>query len=318
MADKAQGYAGWLAFKAESTYGEAVGVPTIYWRTFEESLKYDPTLQHHSQLKNLDRIDSHILEGNASVSGSIKMAMMFESLTSLLIRAGFTDSVSGAGTAKTHSMKLNDTISSMQFLVNQGNAAYFSEGGRLAYNGMVIQKLTLSQAVDDFLQMNLDLVGKQSSVDTQALTPTYIASPKWVDYSMLTAVTIGGTTIGNVISAEIVLDNKFEPLFRMGDNNPTEVVRTGQREVSLKLEVDLTDVSVLKYQALLAARTGVDIVLCCIVIQCQWNQAIVFHVRGVTAEETVVERDCDTVAIRSIKYRTRPSQHNIDPGTSGK
>lgn len=220
------GYNGWIGFATESTYGTYVAAQKFIEITKESIVPERKRLTRPS-LRQISVANSY--SGKRIVKGSFTAQFNVNGMEKLLYHALGTDSTSGTN-PYTHAYTCADTLpTGLSFHVNR-DAANVGTGSAFKYMGCNISKLTLTQKMEEPLEITCDIIGQDWGV-LNVETPTF-PTVALLDYSQLGTFTVGGSTF--VISDfEVSVENALvSDRYYLGADKVRGLGRSGPRKVS--------------------------------------------------------------------------------------
>jgi hypothetical protein len=244
---QAHGYNTWLGWGKESTYGTAV-TASKYIEIEKESLRETRKFIQKPILRYLSR--SRKIAGKQDVQGSISAPLMWTGMEHLLENVMGVSSFATTGTNPyTHTGALKAAVPvGLTMVVNRDSEAT-GAGTCYRYTGCQINKLTLSQKVEEFLMIEAEILGVAQTQFTKP-TPSFPTFDP-VDYSQVTIAKINPASANVTIpirSLSITIDNKYAADgYRLGSSARQVMNREGQREVSFEFECELTDDTIVDY-----------------------------------------------------------------------
>jgi hypothetical protein len=220
----------WVGFGEESTYGTGV-TPTKWIEVLEESFQGKHNYIGKPTLRSAS-INQRV-KSKKAVEGGFKYNVGFEGYETLFKHTigsvATTGPVSGI---YTHTFSLATVLpTGLTFQVNRDQAAI---GGSSAfqYEGCQIQKLTLTQNIEDFLMADIEIVGEDWS--NVALTAATFPTFQGVDWEMLTTFTINAVAV-KVKELEITIENALAAdRYRLGSRLRRGLGRNAPRKISGK------------------------------------------------------------------------------------
>ena len=229
------GYAAWVGFGVESTYGTAVS-RTKFFEFDSESLDFKMGYTPKNSVRSSDLMATRAVKTKKEVSGAIDFAVSYSNMEVLFKHALGTNNTTGAG-PYTHALTLASALPTGLSIEVNRDAANVGAGSSWLYEGCQIDSLTLSHEPESWLMASFEFVGEDSS-NTTVSTPT-IATFDGISWDEL-VVTLNGVTI-DVMSYELKLSNNLaKDRFKLGSRVRKGLGRSGPREVTgtLKMEYD--------------------------------------------------------------------------------
>jgi hypothetical protein len=226
------GHQAWVGIGAESTFGTGVAA-TEFMEVL--SIRHDPgqkAIQKPS-LRGLTR--KYYTQSKQSPTCGFKAQMGWEGFELLLVHALGSNVTTGAGTPWTHTMALaNDLPTGLSVTINP-DAAAIGGSSAIRYLGSQISKLTLTQAKEDFLTVDVDFLCQD--LDLIALPspsfPTFVG----IDWEqMSTSASLWTNTALGLQSFELSIDNMLaDDRYKLGQSKRIGFGRKGPREISCKV-----------------------------------------------------------------------------------
>jgi len=247
----AQGYNTWIGLAEESTFGTPV-TATKFFEVFSESLKYErklnvvPLLGHRSQRRTV--------ASKTNISGPVKLPFLWEGVEWFLKHGmGSVGTTGPSASHYTHTFALAAALpTGLTVEVNRDDAS-ISGNAAFQYAGCKINKLTLTQEMEQPLTIEAEFLGKDLALiaATSKTFPTYDAA----DYAQVTVaqVDVDGTPVDLPIrSLKIVIDNALhDDQYRLGGPTRAGITAGGQRKVSVECELEFESLTLYnKYKGL--------------------------------------------------------------------
>ncbi len=244
----AHGFNGWIGWAEESTFGTPV-TAAKFLEIENESIKAErknnviPLLGHASQRRTV--------ASKMSVSGSFRAPVLWEGVEQIIKHAMGSVSTSGpSGGLYTHTFSLASALpTGLTVEVNRDDAA-ISGSAAFQYAGCKINKLTLSQEMEQPLMMEVEILGKDRALiaATSKTFPTYDA----IDYAQVTIAQIdpgGGSEFALPLkNLKITIDNAlYDDQFRLGSYTRSGISRGGQRKVTVEAEIEFESLTAFNY-----------------------------------------------------------------------
>jgi hypothetical protein len=225
------GHESWVGFASESTWGTRVA-PSKFLRITEESLKLDqsriarPSLGVTSQNRSV--------KSKKAVNGGITVQGSYNGLETLLKHAfGGVNTTLAEASVYDHAYSLTNALPTGLTLHVNRDAANI--GTAYEYEGCMIEKLTISQSVEDFAQFKFEFQGEDEAAFAVA-TPTF---PTFVgmDWEQLT-VNVNSVNI-KPISWEMVIENPLaSDRYQMGNRARKGLGRSAVRKITGKIDAE--------------------------------------------------------------------------------
>jgi Phage tail tube protein len=229
------GFNSYLGFGLETTYGTPVA--SSKWLELQkDAVKFKQTKISKPTLRNVTI--NHRVKSKKVVDGDVEIQVPFNGAELLLKHAMGANNTSGpTDSAYTHSMTLAQVLPvGLTLNINRDQANLAANGGVansiFTYAGCQIAKLTLKQAMEDFLMATFSFVGQDVS-NTAVETPTF---PTFIgaDYEMF-ALTIAGGAFA-CESFELTVDNGLATdRYKLGTSQRKGLGRGTNRKVSGKI-----------------------------------------------------------------------------------
>jgi len=228
------GYASYVNYGYEATYGTAVAGT----RTFGHGVKIT-----HTRKNNLERI-----YGLGDRNFSAKATKQFEGTASVefvmsnasFLRAVLGDVTDGGSGPYTHSYAETNRIPS--FTICAGTELG-TDDEVVTLKGCKVNTATITAVVNEVAKVRLECLYQNETLATSGIGSQVLEVESPFVFSE-GAVKIGGSTIGNVQSIELTINNSLESLFGLGSRFKTAEVEK-QREYNVRMTIAFSDVSVL-------------------------------------------------------------------------
>jgi hypothetical protein len=145
--------------------------------------------------------------------------------------SGGGDSNEAPGGATQYDLTLEDDLPFIAVEVNRGFTSNF------LYTGCKVNKLTLSQPVEDFMEVTAELIGKDEAF-CSASTPTFYDPFNGIDWTMATTIEVNGVAVEAKL-VEFSVDNGMDPDdYILGSRVRNDIMRKDHRSVAGKISVD--------------------------------------------------------------------------------
>lgn len=243
------GYNTFFAWGKESTYGTAVAAAK-YVEIEKESLREGRKYAHKPLLRTLSR--NRRIKEKMAPAGSIRLPMLKTGLEQLLENAFGASSAATTGPASgvyTHTFTLKAAVPVGLTAYVSRDADATGAGTCYRYAGAHISKLTLDQAVGEWLMVDAEFIARIQAQTTN-LSPSYPTFTPY-DYSHMTVFAINPASANVAIplrSLKVMIDNKYDlEGYRLGSEQRQVVNREGQREVSFEFEMELNAEALIDY-----------------------------------------------------------------------
>lgn len=255
------GYNTWLGWAEETTYGTAVAAAR-YAEIEKESMKDDGSKFNFKPILRFRSQNRKIL-GKANPSGAITLPALWTGLEQLwkhsLGSVAVTGPVSSVYT-HTYSLAAQPPVGLTTYI--DRDSAALSGSTAFRHTGCRVNKLTIRQAVEEWMMLDLELIGAARSQVARP-TPTFPTFDP-VDYAMMTvkAINPAGTNIDLPLrSLEITIDNGLhQDGYRLGSRfRQLAGAGDSQRKVNFKFEAEFNNNAVYAY-FLNNTDTGLDLV----------------------------------------------------------
>lgn len=253
---QAFGYAGWIGFGEESTYGTPV-TPTKFMEILEESMKLEQSRIGVPTLRQVGVFNSVL--SRKSVSGSLRVQGLLTGWEALLKHGIGSVSTSGS-TNYSHTYTPADAVPTGLTLHVNRDAASLGGSSAFAYHGCHVRRLTLTQEAEQPLIVEAEFIGEDES-NVALATPTF-PTPVLFDYSQFSA-TYNALAIA-VRRFELSIENALaDDRYNLGSRLRVGTGRNGPRKISGSMEVEFQNLTYLAdFQALtqreLAANWTID------------------------------------------------------------
>jgi hypothetical protein len=182
------------------------------------------------------------------VNPSVEFHMPFQGAEELIIGAtggAVASAAQGGDGLYRHTFALGDNLPSYSLY----HSPDFTALSKLfSHNGCMIQKMTFTQELEEFLKLGFEFTGMNETMPSSATSPTY---PTFfgVDYTMLGTLTIGGSAY-TIESCEVVLENPLETDgYKLGLRTRTLLGRKSPRKVSGKFTAWLDAIALYELHA---------------------------------------------------------------------
>lgn len=246
---QAFGYNTFFGWKKETTYGTAA-TPANKWAEVESlSVSDDRKVIHKPLLAAVSR--RRILRGKHAPGLSVKFPMQWNGLEQLIEAAiGGVATTGPSGALYTHAFSPSAALPvGLTCEVDIDEAAISGDHVQQLI-GAQIDKLTITQEMDQTLDCEIELVGREWAdiARTSPTLPTYDA----IDYAQMTVAAINPATANvDLVARKFKLEinnNLFKDKYRLtGSGKRAGFGRAGQRSINLEVEVEYESDSVLAY-----------------------------------------------------------------------
>lgn len=256
------GHQAFIGFAEESTFGTytaatnflrivSENVKPVYGRNPKPSLGSVGIRQHHAMRQ--------------AVEGAITFQVPVTGAELLFKHALGSLATTGTAAPYAHSITVADSLpTGLSFYIDRDQAAI---GGSSAfrYSGCQINKLTLTQGPDEFLQCTIDIVGQKQALGA-AETPTFpqnsagTADAVLFDYSDCSGAscTFAGTTT-NIIDYELTVENNLNTdRYYLGSTTRHGFGRNGQRKITGKCTAEFDSTTFASAFSDWVSQTGMD------------------------------------------------------------
>lgn len=246
---QAFGYNTFFGWKKETTYGTAA-TPANKWAEVESvNVSDDRKLIHKPLLGSVSR--RRVVRGKHSPGLSVKFPLMWNGLEQLLEAAlGSVATTGPSGALYTHAFTPSAALPTGLTCEVDIDEAAISGDHTQQLIGAQIDKLTITQEVDQTLDCEIELVGREWAdiARTSPTLPTYDA----IDYSQMTVAAINpGTANIDLVARKFKLEinnNLFKEKYRLtGAGKRAGFGRASQRHISMEVEVEYESDSILTY-----------------------------------------------------------------------
>jgi hypothetical protein len=237
-----------LGFATEITYGTYVAAAKFLEIT-EESIERKAQRISKPFLGTASQKAS--VPGKVSVGGGIKTMFAINGSERLLYHAMGTDATTGAG-PYTHAYALAAALPvGLSFHIDRDSATV---GGSSAfrYTGCQIKKMMFSQKEEDFLMMDLDIIGQQGANGAaEAATYPTFAGFDWTQFTL----TVAGSAM-TVKGFEISLENDLaDDRYYLGAKTIRGLGRKGARKITGKITKEFESLTEFQLFSALTAST---------------------------------------------------------------
>lgn len=244
------GYNTWWGFAKETTYKTAIVPVTKFLEIEKGSLRESRKYLQKPILRTLSR--SRKIKGKMDPQGSISGPVLwtgFEQILENVMGASSFATTGPVSTAYTHTGALKAAVPVGLTMVLNKDAAATGAGTAYQFAGCHVNKLTLSQKVEEWMMFEAEIL---AGVQTQIAVPT-ATFPTFdpIDYSLLTIAKINPGSANYSIpirSWSLTIDNKYATDgYRLGSESRMVMNREAQREISGEFEAELIDESMVDY-----------------------------------------------------------------------
>lgn len=249
------GHNTWLGFAKETVYGTAVA-PTNWLELTDESISGKHSRIQKPSLRQITQ--SRSVKSKKSVEGSFNVQFPFVG-AELLLKHAFGSVVSTArdGDAGVYDHVFTPSNALPVGLTLQVNRDAANIGGSSAfqYSGCQINKLTLSQKVEEFLMLQCDILG-QDWLNIAANNPTFPVF-HGADWEMVTTATLADPDGSSPVTLalkelELTIENSLAAdRYKLGSRLRKGLGRKEARKVSGKYTVEFDSLAQYDYFRLL-------------------------------------------------------------------
>ncbi len=219
----------WIAFGEEVTFGTPV-TRTKFLEVDEESIQCKETIIAKPTLRNVSQ--HHKTRSKRDVGGPFKFQLGYEGAEKIIKHAmGTMAAVSGSG-PYTHAATLASALPVGLTVECPRDDTAVTGDSAFLYDGCQISKLTLSQAVEDILMCEVELVGRDRTLvaATSATFPDFYP----IDWSQLVTFTVAGVSVA-VESWDLTIENALaSDRYKLGDRKRKGIGRSAARKISGK------------------------------------------------------------------------------------
>lgn len=212
-----------------------VGPTRDFLEILEESMENKqsriskPTLFFRGQNRNV--------KSKVSIEGQLKLQAQFHGMMQLLKQAfGSEDTTGLDGYSGSHLYTLtNQPPAGLSVVVDRGSETL---GKQFQYSGCQVDKLTLTQGVEDFLMLQADLVGRSELPIYPLPEPDRLAF-QGVDWEMETSISIDGTEYPGKMT-EFVMDKGLsKDRYKLGSRLRKGIGTGNVQKITGKIELEL-------------------------------------------------------------------------------
>lgn len=220
------GYNSWLGVGVQTVFGTAVAA-SKWLELNSDSLKYKKGKAQKPSLRGLSA--NRVVDMKKNVEGGIGIQLPFSGAEVLLKHAFGAVNTSGAG-PYTHTFSLAQALLvGLTLEVNRDSAA-IGGSSSFRYDGCHVSKWTLKQEVEDFLMLELDIVGREQTLIAVS-TPTFATFDgiSWGDFTSCTINSVATEIMGFEITGDNALASdryKLGSLTRIGSG------KSGPRQIT--------------------------------------------------------------------------------------
>ena len=233
------GTGAYIGFGEEVTYGTSV-TRTKFLEILEESITAKTGLAAKPTLRSASQ--RYTAPMKKAVEGSFKFNFPLTGAERLIKHAMGSNATTGTN-PYTHTASLANALPvGLSIEVNRDSSGLGGGSTSFLYEGCQITKFTLSQAVEDLLTCQCDIVGEDFSLvsATSASFPTFSA----LDWSMLTGTANSAGTTLKMLDFELTIENGLATdRYIMGQLIRKGLGRNSARKVSGKFTVEMDDVT---------------------------------------------------------------------------
>ncbi|MEL0098454.1 MAG: phage tail tube protein, partial [Opitutae bacterium] len=228
------GFESTIGIGEESTYGTAVAATAWYHLT--EPPTFDPSYPRNLKRTMGGQFTRKAIDARREPTVSFKVITSYDGFGWLLKHAIGDSSVSTSGAGPyTHTIAASTMPVGLTIEADYG-AASLTSGTTMAFTGAMIEKLTLTQAHGDFLEVSVDAVAE--SVDYVTKAAVSYPTDNFLEYSGLGTATINSNA-QFLRNLELTINNDLRAdRFAMGSKTRNGLDRktmtvTGSAEVDL-------------------------------------------------------------------------------------
>lgn len=249
----AGGATGQVGFKTESTVGTGITV-TQFVPIRSENVK-NQINKLDTQTLSARRVIRKTKPGAQSIAGGVSMELHNLPLATLLTHMFGGVVTTGSG-PYTHTATPG-TLTGKSMTVQIGRPATTDTVHPFTYAGCKIKSWTVGCALDEIATLDLDLIGMSETTGTALATASYSSS--WDPFTFIEgSVSIGGSSVASVKSAELTGDNMVDTRFRFGSATSKQPLEAGLRDYTGTI---VSDFDALTHYALYTANTETAVVL---------------------------------------------------------
>mgnify|MGYP001587215441 CR=1 FL=1 len=242
LANRAQGFLGFIGLAKETVWGTAVGA-TDYIEAFSENLVLT---KDRFPLKNMFAVyaEPDDAVGLDRVAGDIVCAGYPRALGRMF--KGVMNSTTGTTVLSGFLYTTRFISTQSEFSAVAPSQPYTFEVFRDVtsshqYAGCVVQRLQLSAAPNEPLNLTASVIGKSAAMIAKT-TPTFVGSPLAPFTFDTCSVSVGGTATARMESFRVTVDNMMEPIPAL--NASAQIARIRRRDsqsVTVEGVYDFTD-----------------------------------------------------------------------------
>ncbi len=229
------GFNGFVGFAEESTWGTPVSA-TSFIEILESNMKLNQSRQFKKTLGSASQRRS--VPSKRNVSGSVKLPAIYQG--SEFLFKHLMGSVSSAQIGVTgvyrHTFALAAALPTGLTVVQNPDATGLGLTACEQFSGCQISKCTLSQSLENFLELSFDFEGKDKALIAKP-TPTF---PTFygIQFDQLGTFTLGGTTV-NAEMVEISFEQALNTdRFKLGSVLRKGLQRSDVRKVTGKITLE--------------------------------------------------------------------------------
>jgi hypothetical protein len=227
MNSPAHGYGAWIGIG----YGEEVA-RTVFMEILSEDIKFKQSKLAKPSLRRVGQANA--VSSKISVEGSIKLQATYDSLFPFLYAAmgGCVQdpNYDGEDTYK-YDFSLEDELPELTIEVNRGYSQNF------LYTGCQINKITLSQPIEDFLQVQVDIVGKNESM-VDASSPVFFDPFTGIEWDDNSKIEVSSTPVDAKLTEFTVENGLATDRYKLGSRLRKGISRGDHRKVGGKLQFE--------------------------------------------------------------------------------
>lgn len=249
---QAFGNAAYFGWKEQSSFDTAATPPNKWlWAESIPAPESDRKQMHKALLGTVSR-KAVVQEKHAPALSGLKFPFLVEGVEQLIKHAmGGVSTTGPSGSIYTHTFALAAALPAAGLSAYVDiNDANISGDHVQRITGCQIDKLTLTQEIDQTLDVEIDLVGREYT-DVARTSPTMPSYAAW-DYAMMTTALIGpgGTNLDIPLrKLKIEINNNlYKESYRLtGAGKRNAFGRAGQRQISIEFEIEYESDDVINY-----------------------------------------------------------------------
>ena len=237
------GLAAQLGIGVESTWGTAV-TPTRFYEFTDESFSLSIERIESEGLRAGNRVmrSDRYAVGQKAVEGSVSMDMTAENSALLFEHAlGDVQTANTSGSVYTHTCTLSDPYALGGLTVEVGRPGNDGTVRAFTYSGCVVSEMTLSNSVNELLQLELGLVGKNESTGS-ITSASYPSSQELLSFKDAT-VTIAGSAY-ECKDISIAVNNGLDAeRYILGSQTINQPVAANMTEITGEITAEFKDLT---------------------------------------------------------------------------